>query len=71
MPLSHKDLTINFAFSSKFYIILYLLFGTIAVIISFIFIIFHRIVGRPALGAKEFASFKFGSYIKLTYVPAF
>lgn len=71
VPLSHKDLTINFAFTSRFYIILYLLVGSIAVIITAIFILYHRIVARPPLGAKQFASFKFISYLKLTYKPAF
>ncbi len=71
VPLSHKDLTINFAFTSRFYIILYLLVGSIAVIITFIFVMYHRIVGRPPLGQKQFASFKFISYLKLTYSPAF
>jgi hypothetical protein len=71
VPLSHKDLTINFAFTSRFYIILYLLVGTIATIITFIFVIYHRLVGRPPLGAKHFASFKYLSYMKLTYQPAF
>lgn len=70
-PLSHKDLTINFAFTSRFYIILYLLVGTIACIITFIFVMYHRIIGRPPLGRKDFASFKFLSYLKLTYQPAF
>lgn len=71
LPLSHKDLTINFAFTSRFYIILYLLVGSIASIITIIFVMYHRIVGRPPLGAKTFASFKFASYMKLTYYPAF
>jgi len=63
LPLSHKDLTINFAFTSRFYIILYLLVGSIACIISITFIMYHRIIGRPPLGAKQFASFKFMSYM--------
>jgi hypothetical protein len=71
LPLSHKDLTINFAFTSRFYIILYLLVGSIATIITILFVMYHRIVGRPPLGAKNFASFKFASYMKLTYYPAF
>lgn len=50
LPLSHKDLTINFAFTSRFYIILYLLVGSIATIITVIFVMYHRIVGRPPLG---------------------
>ena len=70
-PMSHKELTINFAFTAKFYIILYLLVGSIAVIITVIFVMYHRLVGRPPLGRKEFASFKFYSYLKLTYFPAF
>ncbi len=71
VPLSHKDLTINFAFTSRFYIILYLLVGSIATIITIIFVMYHRIVGRPPLGRPKFASFKFASYMKLTYEPAF
>jgi len=71
VPLSHKDLTINFAFTSRFYIILYLLVGSLATAITIVFVMYHRIVGRPPLGAKKFASFKFLSYLKLTYSPAF
>lgn len=71
LPLSHKDLTINFAFTSRFYIILYLLVGSIATIITVIFVMYHRILGRPPLGTKKFANFKFISYLKLTYYPAF
>lgn len=71
VPLSHMDLTINFAFTSKFYIILYLLVGSLATIITVVFVFYHRLVGRPPLGMKEFPSFKFGSYLSLTYKPAF
>ena len=69
LPLSHKDLTINFAFTARFYIILYLLVGSMATIITVIFVVYHRVVGRPPRGDK-FNSFKFGSYLKLLYSPA-
>ena len=69
LPLSHKDLTINFAFTSRFYIILYLLVGSIATIITVVFVLYHRIVGRPPRG-DSFNSFKFISYLKLLYSPA-
>jgi hypothetical protein len=69
LPLSHKDLTINFAFTSRFYIILYLLVGSIATIITIVFVMYHRVVGRPPRG-DSFNSFKFISYLKLLYSPA-
>ena len=68
-PLSHKDLTINFAFSWHFYVVLYLIVGMIAVIIVFIYTLYHRLAARPPNG-KNFASWKFFSYLKLTISPA-
>ena len=50
VPLSHKDLTINFAFTSQFYIMLYVIVGSIAIIITVIFVSYHRIMSRPPLG---------------------
>lgn len=64
-PLSHKDLTINFAFSWHFYVVLYLLVGMIAVIIVSLYTLYHRLAARPPNG-KSFAKFKFKSYIRLT-----
>lgn len=71
LPLSHKDLTINFGFGSTFYIMLYFIVGGLAIGITIVFLLYHRIVGRPPMGKKQFASFKFMSYWKLTYSPAF
>ena len=50
LPLSHQDLTINFAFTSKFYILLYIIVNTISVAVTVVFVYYHRIVGRPPLG---------------------
>lgn len=71
LPLSHKDLTINFGFTSSFYIMLYVIVGSLAIFITILFLAYHRIVGRPPMGKKKFASFKFMSYMNLTYYPAF
>lgn len=68
-PLSHKDLTINFAFGWDFYVVLYLIVGMIAVFDVLIFMIYHRLIIRPPPG-KQLAMFKFGSYIILTIPPA-
>ena len=47
-PLSHRDLTIAFAFGSDFYMVLYILIGTISVVVIAIFMGYHRLVARPA-----------------------
>jgi len=50
VSLAHKDLTIKFAFSSYFYIILYLLIGVLSIGIMIMFALFHRLVARPKNG---------------------
>jgi hypothetical protein len=47
LPLSHKDLTIAFAFSWHFYMVLYILVGTLSVVVIFLFMGYHRIMARP------------------------
>jgi hypothetical protein len=71
LPLSHQDLTINFAFTSEFYILLYIIVNTISVAMTFVFVFYHRCAGRPPLNRPKFATFKFMSYLTLTYKPAF
>lgn len=68
--LSHKDLTIAFAFSWDFYMVLYILIGTISVAVSAVFMGYHRLVARPSKKSLHIAKFKFLSYIKLTIPPA-
>jgi hypothetical protein len=63
--LSHTDLTIAFAFEWHFYLVLYLLIGTLSVFIMIIFLLYHRIVARGNV-----AKFKFWSTLKLTIPPA-
>ena len=48
--LSHRDLTIAFAFSSDFYMVLYVLVGILSMGVMGIFAIFHRIVARAPEG---------------------
>lgn len=69
VPLSHKDLTIAFAFSWHFYVVLYLIVGFFAIINMLIFLLYHRLVIRPKNG-KSFTKFKFLSYLKLQIRPA-
>ena len=71
MPLSHQDLTINFAFTSEFYILLYIIVNMISIIVTAVFVYYHRLVGRPPLNRPKFATFKFMSYLTITYKPAF
>lgn len=69
-PLSHRDLTIAFAFSWHFYIVLFILVGSISVAMSIAFMGYHRLVARPAPKQIHIAKFKFFSYLKLTIPPA-
>ena len=66
-PLSHMNLTVMFAFQSYFYIILYLLIGTLSIINISLFALYHRIAARPDRG--KIAPFRFVSFYKLT-IPA-
>ena len=67
--MSHTDLTINFAFSWHFYVILYLIVGVFAIINLAVFLGYHRLVVRTKDG-RPFTKFKFFSYISLVHVPA-
>jgi hypothetical protein len=68
-PLSHKDLTIMFAFQSYFYIILYILIGLLSILNMAIFGLYHRILARNDRG--RIAPFRFRSFFILTVPPAF
>lgn len=63
--LSHTDLTIAFAFQWHFYLVLYLLIGTLSIIIIVIFLCYHRIMARG-----KSIGFKFYSNIKLMLPPS-
>ena len=69
-PLSHTALTIAFAFSWHFYMVLYLLVGFISIVDMIILLLYHRLTARPKQG-HHIAKFKFFSYIKLLIPPAF
>jgi hypothetical protein len=58
------NLTVMFAFQSYFYIILYLLIGTLSIINISLFALYHRIAARPDRG--KIAPFRFVSFYKLT-----
>lgn len=68
-PMTHKDLTIAFAFSWDFYLVLYVIVGVLSLIIMFVFTLYHRIVARPKENMSV-AAFKFNSYMSLTIPPA-
>lgn len=63
--LSHTDLTIAFAFKWHFYLVLYLVIGTLSILIIVIFLCYHRIMIRG-----KFIGFKFFSNLKLMLPPA-
>ena len=67
--LSHRDLTIAFAFSSDFYVVLYVLVGILSLAVMTIFACFHRLVARPPEN-QTVAKFKFSSFFMLTIPPA-
>lgn len=67
--LSHRDLTINFAFSANFYMVLYLLVGVLSIGIMVVFATYHRLVARPPPN-QPIAKPKFTSYLRLTIPPA-
>lgn len=67
--LSHRDLTIAFAFSSDFYLVLYVLVGILSLAVMFVFAVYHRVVAR-APENQEIAKFKFLSFFMLTIPPA-
>ncbi len=69
-PLSHKDLTVAFALSSSFYLVLYCLVGVLSWCVMAIFMAYHRLVARPRKEGGEVAAFKFYSYLMLTMPPA-
>jgi hypothetical protein len=69
IALSHKVLTIQFAFQPYFYLILYLVIGTLSIMNMVIFAIYHRLVARPDRG--RVAPFRFKSFFYLTVPPAF
>ena len=69
MGLSHKELTIAFAFSSIFYMMLYVIVAVLSVVFITIFTIYHRMMARPKPGKKVFP-FKFFSYLALKEPPA-
>ncbi len=66
LPMSHTELMINFALEYHFYIILYILVGFAAVLITAIFTIYHRLVTN----ATDIPAFKFWSYLKFNMPPA-
>ena len=68
--LSHRDLTIAFAFSSDFYCVLYVLVGVMSIAVMMVFSFYHWIVARRPEGQDEVAKFKFWSFIMLTIPPA-
>jgi len=43
----------------------------ISIIVTAVFVYYHRLVGRPPLNRPKFATFKFMSYLTITYKPAF
>ena len=65
MSYSHRDLTIKFAFSAIFYIVLYLIVGFFSIAVMFMFAVYHRVVARPPEG-QEIAPPRFFSYFQLT-----
>lgn len=69
--MTHRELTIAFAFGWHFYLVLYLLVGVLSLVIMVAFLFYHRIVARPnrATGAPV-APFKFRSFLALTMPPA-
>lgn len=67
--LSHMDLTIAFAFSWDFYLVLYVIVGVLSLMVMVVFAAYHRIVARPKPG-QPVAGLKFYSYLALTIPPA-
>lgn len=67
--MTHRELTIAFAFGWHFYLVLYLLVGLLSLVIMIAFLFYHRIVARPQEGAPV-APFKFWSFYSLTLPPA-
>ena len=67
--LSHRDLTINFAFSANFYMVLYVLVGILSLGVMVVFAAYHRLVARPPPN-QPIAKFKFRSFLMLTIPPA-
>ena len=48
--LSHMDLTIAFAFSWDFYLVLYVIVGVLSLMVMIVFAAYHRVVARPKRG---------------------
>lgn len=67
--MSHRDLTIAFAFSWHFYLVLYVIVGVLSLFIMVAFTLYHRLVARPKDG-QPIAEFKFFSFLALTIPPA-
>lgn len=67
--MTHRELTIAFAFGWHFYFVLYLLVGVLSLVAMVAFLLYHRIVARPQDGAPV-APFKFWSFLALTMPPA-
>jgi len=67
--LSHMELTVAFAFSWDFYLVLYVIVGVLALVVMVVFAAYHRLVARPKPG-QPIAALKFGSYLALTIPPA-
>jgi hypothetical protein len=67
--MTHRELTIAFAFRWHFYLVLYLIVGVLSLMIMVAFLAYHRLVARPKEGAPV-ANFKFVSFLALTIPPA-
>ena len=67
--LSHMDLTIAFAFSWDFYLVLYVIVGVLSLLVMLAFAAYHRLMARAKPG-RQVAAAKLYSYLALTIPPA-
>lgn len=65
VPLSHKELMVEFALDIQFYILLYVILGIATISVNGIFTVYHRLTAQSAI----VPSFKFLSYLKFNLCP--